>query len=115
MSGPTHITKGDIFDDLGFSRAEAATAKVKATITEAILAEIDRRRLSQRELVDILDEYQPNVSNLLRGRIGNISIEKLLRYASRLKLESRIELVPSARVRPNRSKRAITARQRAVA
>jgi len=92
MNEPTHITRGDVLDDLGFSRSEASALKVKAVIVEAILAEIDRRGFTQRELVDVLDEYQPNVSNLMRGRIGSISIEKLLYYADRLKMESRIEL-----------------------
>jgi len=92
MKEPTHITRGDVLDDLGFSRSEASALKVKAVIVEAILAEIDRRGFTQRELVDVLDEYQPNVSNLMRGRIGSISIEKLLYYADRLKMESRIEL-----------------------
>ncbi len=96
MNKPAHVTKGDVLDDLGFSRSEASALKVKATILEAILAEIERRRLTQRELVDILDEYQPNVSNLLRGRIGSISIEKLLKYADRLRLQSRIEMRRSA-------------------
>lgn len=96
MSKPTHLTKGDVLDDLGFSRSEASALKVKASIVEAILAEIDRRRLTQRQLVDILDEYQPNVSNLMRGRIGSISIEKLLRYADRLGLKSRIQMRRSA-------------------
>ncbi|HUB52551.1 MAG TPA: XRE family transcriptional regulator [Terracidiphilus sp.] len=99
MSKPAHITKGDVLDDLGFSRAEAASLKVKAAIFEAILAEIDRRRLVQRQLVDLLDEYQPNVSNLLNGRIGKVSIEKLLYYAARLGLESTIEMRPSVRAR----------------
>ena len=70
MSKPTKITKGDVLDDLGFSLSEASALKVKATIVEAILAEIDRRGLTQRQLADILEEYQPNVSNLLNGRIG---------------------------------------------
>jgi predicted XRE-type DNA-binding protein len=39
---------GDVLDDLGFSRSEASALKVKACILEAILAEIDRRGLSQR-------------------------------------------------------------------
>lgn len=96
MSKPTHLTKGDVLDDLGFSRSEASALKLKATIVEAILAEIDRRGLTQRQLVHILDEYQPNVSNLMHGRIGSISIEKLLRYADRLGLKSRIEMRRSA-------------------
>ncbi len=95
MTKQTHITKGDVFDDLGFSRSKASALKIKASIVEAILAEIDRRGFTQRELVDILDEYQPNVSNLMNGRIGKISIEKLLHYADRLKMQSRIELRPS--------------------
>jgi predicted XRE-type DNA-binding protein len=99
MNKPAHITKGDILDDLGFSRAEAAALKIKAAIVEAIHAEIDRRSLTQRQLVDLLDEYQPNVSNLMNGRIGKISIEKLLYYASRLGLKSRIELRPLVRPR----------------
>jgi len=92
MDKPTHVTKGDVFDDLGFSRSEATALKFKAAIVEAVLAEVERHGYTQRQLVQILDEYQPNVSNLLRGRIGKISIEKLLHYADRLKLRSSLEL-----------------------
>ena len=112
MNKPTHVTKGDVLDDLGFSRAEASALKIKATIMEAILAEIDRRGLSQRQLVDVLDEYQPNVSNLVNGRIAKVSIEKLLQYADRLRMRSRIELSPE---RAGRGSRAATRRVRKVA
>ena len=97
MTKPAHITRGDVLDDLGFSRAEAAALKIKATIFENLLAEIDRRKFTQKELANVLDEYQPNVSNLLNGRIGKVSIEKLLYYAARLGLKSRIEMRPSIR------------------
>jgi predicted XRE-type DNA-binding protein len=99
MNKPAHVTRGDVLDDLGFSRAEADALKVKATIFEAILGEIDRRRITQRELVDLLDEYQPNVSNLMNGRISKVSIEKLLLYAARLGLKSTIEMRPSVKGR----------------
>lgn len=97
MSRPSHITRGDVLDDLGFSRSEASALKIKAIIAEAILAEIDRRGFTQKDLVDVLDEYQPNVSNLLHGRIGKVSIEKLLSYADRLGMKSSIELRPVVR------------------
>ena len=45
-------------------------------------------------LVEILDEYQPSVSNLLKGRISQVSIEKLLRYADRLHLQTSIAIRP---------------------
>lgn len=88
MSRSSHITKRDVLDDLGFSKSEASALKIKVSILEAILAEIDRRGFTQRELVDLLDEYQPNVSNLLHGRISKVSIEKLLGYADRLRMRS---------------------------
>lgn len=114
MSKPAHVTNGDVLDDRGFSRAEASALKVKATIMEAILAEIDRRGLTQRGLVDLLDEYQPNVSNLMNGRISKVSIERLLCYAARLGLKSRIEMRPSVKTRAS-MKSLSSARERAVA
>lgn len=108
MSKSNHVTTGDVLDDLGFSRSEASALKIKASIMEAILAEIDRRGFTQRQLVDLLDEYQPNVSNLLHGRISKVSIEKLLSYADRLKIQSSIELRPPVRViRVKTAKRAV--------
>ncbi len=115
MGKPTHITKGDVLDDLGFSRAEASALKVKASIVEAILAEIDHRGFSQRELIGVLDEYQPNISNLMNGRISKVSIEKLLHYADRLRMQSRIELRPSRAVKVHTAKRVSSARERACA
>lgn len=115
MSKSAHVTKGDVLDDLGFSRAEASALKIKATIVEAILAEIARRELKQRELVHLLDEYQPNVSNLMHGRISRVSIERLLHYADRLKLKIRIELRPLAKAKNAKSVRSASARERAVA
>jgi predicted XRE-type DNA-binding protein len=95
---PAHITKDDVFDDLGFTRAEASALKIKADLLDAILREIDRRGYTQRQLVDLLDEYQPSVSNLLQGKIAKVSIEKLLYYSDRLNL--RVNLSTEARKQP---------------
>jgi predicted XRE-type DNA-binding protein len=83
---PSHITKGDVLDDLGFTRAEASALKIKADLLDAILREIEKRGYTQRQLVSLLDEYQPSVSNLLQGKIANVSIEKLLYYSGRLNI-----------------------------
>lgn len=104
MNRPSHVTKGDVLDDLGFSRSEASALKIKASIAEAILAEIDRRGFTQKDLVNVLDEYQPNVSNLLHGRISKVSIEKLLSYADRMGMKSSIELRPVARTQRIRNR-----------
>jgi predicted XRE-type DNA-binding protein len=91
---PTHIVKGNIFDALGFSASEASALKVKAEILSAILEHIRNEGYTQAQLVSLLDEYQPSVSNLLKGRIAQVSIEKLLRYADRLKLQTTIAVRP---------------------
>ena len=107
---PTHIVKGNIFDALGFSASEASALKVKAEILSAILEHVRAKGYTQRELVAMLDEYQPSVSNLLKGRISQVSIEKLLRYADRLGLETRIAVKAMAS-RGRRGKALATARR----
>ena len=92
-----HITKGDVLDDLGLSRSEASALKVKATLLDAILGEIETRGYTQRELVEILDEYQPSVSNLVRGKIAKVSLEKLLAYSDRLKMRTTLTVHASSR------------------
>jgi predicted XRE-type DNA-binding protein len=91
---PTHIVKGNIFDALGFSASEASALKIKAEILSAILEHVRANGYTQAQLVDILDEYQPSVSSLLKGRISQVSIEKLLRYADRLHLPASIAVRP---------------------
>jgi predicted XRE-type DNA-binding protein len=93
---PSHITKGDVFDDLGLSRSEASALKVKATLLDAILREIEKRGYTQSQLVEILDEYQPSVSNLTRGKIAKVSVEKLLTYSDRLKMKTTLTVHPSS-------------------
>jgi predicted XRE-type DNA-binding protein len=95
-SKPTHVIKGNVFDALGFSASEASALKVKAEILSAILEHVRAEGYTQAQLVDMLDEYQPSVSNLLKGRISQVSIEKMLRYADRLHLETSIAVRPVA-------------------
>ena len=83
---PSHVTRGDVFSDLGFSPEKALALKFKTKILIAILDEIKRKKYTQAHLVKLLDEHQPVVSNLLRGKISQMSIEKLLIYADRLGL-----------------------------
>ena len=82
----SHVTRDNIFLDLGFSPEKALALKFKAKIMVAIVEEIERKKYTQAEVADVLDEHQPVVSNLLRGKISQMSIEKLLIYADRLGL-----------------------------
>jgi len=84
---PTHVTRGNVLNDLGFSPEQATALKFKAELYQAILKYAEK--YSQRELQAILGEPQPRVSELLSGKIANKSVDKLLYYAGRLGIEAR--------------------------
>jgi predicted XRE-type DNA-binding protein len=84
---PTHVTRGNVLDDLGFSPEQATALKFKAGLYQAILKVA--RKYSQKELQRILGEPQPRVSELLNGKIANKSVDKLLYYAGRLGIEAK--------------------------
>jgi predicted XRE-type DNA-binding protein len=92
---PGHVTKGDIFDDLGFSPAETLEMKIKAEIWQALVQHIEQHGLTQARLVTTLKAHQPDVSNLLHGKISRISITKLIQFAGRLNLDARVTVTPS--------------------
>ncbi|HME34546.1 MAG TPA: XRE family transcriptional regulator [Candidatus Sulfotelmatobacter sp.] len=86
-SKPTHVTRGNVLDDLGFSPEQATILKFKAELYQAILKHA--RKYSPKQLQVILAEPQPRVSELLNGRIANKSVDKLLYYAGRLGIEAK--------------------------
>jgi predicted XRE-type DNA-binding protein len=86
-SKSTHITRGNVLDDLGFSPEQATILKFKADLYQAILKHA--RKYSQAQLQLILAEPQPRVSELLNGKIANKSVDKLLYYAGRLGIEAK--------------------------
>jgi predicted XRE-type DNA-binding protein len=86
-SKPTHVTPGNVLDDLGFSPEQATVLKFKADLYQAILKHA--RKYSPKQLQVILAEPQPRVSELLNGKISNKSVDKLLYYAGRLGIEAK--------------------------
>jgi predicted XRE-type DNA-binding protein len=83
----THVTRGNVLDDLGFSPEHATALKFKAELYQAILKVATK--YTQRELQILLGEPQPRVSELLNGKIANKSVDKLLTYAGRLGIEAK--------------------------
>jgi predicted XRE-type DNA-binding protein len=88
---PSHVTHGNVLDDLGFSPEQATALKFKAELYQAILR--IAKKYSQKKLQIILGEPQPRVSELLNGKIANKSVDKLLYYAGRLGIETKAKFV----------------------
>jgi len=78
-----------VFEDLGFSPEEAAALKLKTDLHTKIVQ--CASRYSQKQLQAILDELQPRVSDLLRGKISKFSLEMLVIYAEKLGLRTEIK------------------------
>ena len=87
-----HVTKGDIFDDLGLSHAEALEAKVKADLWRDLIAHITPLALTQKELARRLAVHQPEVSHLLNGKLSKFSAGTLIQYAVKLDLQVQVKL-----------------------
>ena len=87
-----YVTRGSVLDDLGFSPSEALELKVKAEIYHELLDYIRERGYAQQELGELLGIHQPDVSNLLNGRVSKFSVGKLIKFAGKLNLGAQVKL-----------------------
>ncbi|EHR70968.1 putative conserved small protein [Burkholderiales bacterium JOSHI_001] len=87
----------NVLVDLEFEDAEALTAKASLAVKLNDL--VDKRGLSQTEVAAITGMTQPNVSQVRRYKLQNISLERLMRAL--VSFDQRVEIV----VRPARRDR----------
>jgi predicted XRE-type DNA-binding protein len=87
-----HLTRGSVLDDLSFSPSESLEIKVKAEIYRELLQYIKERGFAQQELGNLLSIHQPDVSNLLNGRVSKFSVSKLIKLAGKLNLGAQVKL-----------------------
>ena len=93
-----HVIKGDVLDDLGLPPHVALEAKIKADLWRELVTHVERLKLTQSALALRLEVHQPDVSNLLSGRISRFSVGTLIQYAVRLDMGVKVKLsAPKAR------------------
>ena len=89
----------DVFKDLGFDEGESAALHLRSELMEALLKIIDHHGYTQKELISILDQKQPHVSNIMAGKIGNFSSEKLASFLKALNATVQIKVsIPKAKI-----------------
>jgi predicted XRE-type DNA-binding protein len=88
---------GNVFADIGLPNPEEALAK--AEIARQVNQILVARKLSQAEAGVILGIAQPRVSDLIRGRLGRFSLDKLINFAKRSGNDVEIRIKPSRRPR----------------
>ncbi len=81
---PSHVSRGELFEDLGFTSEEAAVLRVKTILHIEIMKAVEKRKLTPRQLEKLLDIPQPRVSELLHGKISRMTADLLTKYLYRL-------------------------------
>jgi predicted XRE-type DNA-binding protein len=69
---------GSVFEDLGFSPAEAAHLHLRSALMSRLIDEIEARGLTQAEAARQMGITQPRVSDLIRGKLHLFSIDTLV-------------------------------------
>lgn len=73
---------GNVFADLGFEEPDLELAK--AEISYQVGREIKERHLTQTQAAKVLGISQPRVSEVVRGRTEDVSLERLIELLRRL-------------------------------
>jgi predicted XRE-type DNA-binding protein len=84
MAETFHKSTGNVFQDLGFTPAEADELTAKSMLITAIRETIERRDLTQKEAASFCSTDQPTLSKVLRGRMESITIDKLTAWLTAL-------------------------------
>ena len=89
------ITEGgpNVFADLGLPDADELL--IKAKLAHSIARAVRARGLTQVDAEGLMGLPQPKLSNLLRGRFGGISEDKMMRCLAALGNDVTITVVPS--------------------
>ncbi|MDH3420776.1 MAG: helix-turn-helix domain-containing protein [Gammaproteobacteria bacterium] len=78
-----HVTKGNIFEDLGFSREEAADLAMKVDLASDLRKFIDRQKLTQQKAAEFFGVPRPKISQIQNNKLQGISIEYLVRMLAK--------------------------------
>lgn len=88
------VSSGNVFADLGDPTPEESL--LKAQLAHHISTEIRDRRLTQEQAAETMGIDQPKVSALVRGRLTNFSVERLLKYVTAFDNDVDIVVRPKA-------------------
>ncbi|ESX99151.1 XRE family transcriptional regulator [Mesorhizobium sp. LNJC399B00] len=86
-------SSGDVYRDMGIELTPEETLKVELALEFTRI--VNDRDYTQREVATIIGADQSKVSNILRGKIKDFSIERLLRFLLALGTDFDVHLSPT--------------------
>jgi predicted XRE-type DNA-binding protein len=98
MKEKIRITRGsgNVFLDLGFSKAEAENLRLRSELMRRIDAYFRQSGMTQAAAAKTLGLTQPRFNALLKGRLGQFSLDALVNIASRAGLNVRLVIKKAA-------------------
>lgn len=87
---------GNVFKDLGFSKAEAENLKMRSELMIRIDDYYRRSGLTQSDAAKVLGLTQPRLNALLKGKIDLFSLDALVTIANRAGLSVRLVVKKAA-------------------
>lgn len=88
---------GNVFEDLGFDKAEAQVLQMRADILIRLEKHLKATHWTQREVAEHLRITQPRVSKLMKGAWQDFSLDMLMTLAHRAGLRTRLTVGPDSR------------------
>jgi predicted XRE-type DNA-binding protein len=76
------VGSGNVFADIGVPHPEEALAK--AGLVHAIATVIERKKMTQQAVAELIGVAQPKISNLLNGNTLGFSSDRLIEFLLRL-------------------------------
>lgn len=77
------VTRGNVFEDLGYSREEASIRAMHIELAAEIERFIQAKGMTQVQAARFFGVTQPKISKILRGRLDEFTIDYLVRLATR--------------------------------
>jgi predicted XRE-type DNA-binding protein len=72
------VTKGNVFEDLGFDTSESADLALRAFLMAEIRKFIERNDITQVKAAEFFGVKQPKISNIINGKVAEISSDYLV-------------------------------------
>ena len=87
------VTPADknIFEDLGFDKAEAANLKIRSELMMIIKDHITQKKLTQSKAAKLMGVDQPRISKLLQGHIELFTIDVLIKMLERVGIHMQLK------------------------
>ena len=84
------VTKGNVFEDLGFSKEEAVALAMRVDLAVEIEKFIKRKKMTQMKAAEFFDVPQPKISKIMGGKLNGFSIDYLVKMTAKAGIVPRL-------------------------